>query len=83
MTYQDRQMFDALERRLAKLEQQHTSSRIKGWEAAARLLGVSSATIKRWWRTDPKFPKPVSTRIRGSAKHISPEWEAKDLNQYR
>ena len=70
-----------LERRLSLLEQGKHGSIIRGWGAAARVLGVTDSTVHRWYKTDPKFPKPV--RVRYVKCGVKPEWRFSDLTLYR
>lgn len=81
MTCHEEQRISELERRIARLEEGRHGSTIRGWQAAARVLGVADSTVHRWFRTDPKFPKP--TRVRPVKCGIKPEWRLSDLILYR
>jgi len=70
-----------LERRLSLLEQGKHGAIVRGWGAAARVLGVTDSTVHRWYKTDPKFPAPV--RVRAVKCGIKPEWRLSDLTLYR
>jgi len=82
------QRLENIERRLEALEGSPNGSRVRGWEAAARVLGVTSATIKRWWKTDPRFPRPIGLRTfgpitQGNDRRVSPEWSVDQLRGYK
>jgi hypothetical protein len=76
----------ALDARVTSLER-NVIGRINGWEAAARLIGLSVPTIKKRAKSDPKFPAPASTTVfkRAGKKKpfIRPEWAAVDLLKYK
>lgn len=75
-----------LEARLERLEATvHTRSDVSGWAAAARVLGISVPAVKRRWKSDPSFPRPVRTSSfkAGGARRMSPEWRLRDLLAYK
>ena len=74
-----------LERRMSLLEHGRYGSTVTGWSAAARLLQVSVPTVRRWFKTDPRFPRPdrVRTIRRGDEVRTKPEWKMTDLTSYR
>ena len=85
MTYHEEQRLQALERRIDALEQTQHGSLVKGWSAAARVMGVSEPTVRRRFRTDPRFPKPTNMRIIRTKTDVrtSPEWTLSQLTSYR
>jgi len=74
-----------LERRLSLLEGGRHGATVTGWSAAARVLNVSSATVRHWFKTDAKFPKPsrIRTFKRNGEVRLKPEWRLSDLTLYR
>ena len=85
MTYHEEQRVLALERRIEALEQSQHGSLVKGWSAAARVLGVSEPTVRRRFRTDPRFPKPAGIRTINTRAdtRTSPQWHLSQLTNYR
>jgi len=77
---QEARIYD-LERRLAALETERYGASVRGWSGAARVLHVSVATVRRWFKTDVSFPAPVKVR-RLERGRISPEWKLSQLTQY-
>lgn len=75
-----------LDARVSNLEQ-IAIGRVNGWEAAARLIGLSVPTLKKRAKFDPKFPAPASTttfkRAGKKKPFIRPEWAAADLLKYK
>ena len=69
-----------LERRLSLLEGGKHGQIVRGWGAAARVLGVADSTVHHWFKTDPKFPTPV--RVRVVKCGVKPEWSAQSLVSY-
>lgn len=74
-----------LERRVSNLEQARHGTTVRGWCAAARVLNVSTATVRRWFKTDPRFPRPARMRVFKGAneRRISPEWSLASLIIFR
>lgn len=73
-----------LERRLARMESEQHGRTVRGWAAAARVLRVSIPTLRRWFKTDPKFPAPARIRsFKGNhQRRVQPEWSLNSLTQY-
>jgi len=81
MTYREEQRISEIERRLDRLEGGRHGKTVRGWSAAARVLGVADSTVHRWFKTDPRFPSPV--RVRTTKCGVKPEWNLAQLTDYR
>lgn len=78
-----------LDRLLSAIEHSQTlrTNRVDGWEAAARLIGISVPTLKKRAKTDPRFPRPNHTttfkRTDKKKSYLRPEWKLSDLLNYK
>lgn len=71
-----------LERRVAAMERERATGVVSGWSAAARLLQVSVPTVRRRFKTNPKFPRPFQI-LAGKDGRIRPQWRWEDLKNFQ
>ena len=72
-----------LRERVAALEQAiHGSTTVNGYEAAARVLGLSAQTVKIRLKRDGKFPRPQRVNAHGLGRS-RPEWSLNQLLSYK
>lgn len=70
-----------IEARLAALERAvHGGSVVRGWSAAARVLGLSVTTIKKLHKLG-RLPKPRA--VNGRKDGMSPEWSLSSLINHK